>query len=180
MASIIKSNTYADFNGREILTADSNGNLTTQKVLTPFCEVFLTGNFDFAANNTIEKVTFDTVRTDDSNIWDSTNYRIKPNVPGHYFVFSAVSIAENNTNALQLSVAYIYKNGSLGTNNYAQPDYRTNKGKSTANTVNQTMYLNGTTDYVEIYALINSTGFTGSGNEKILNGGTFGLFRIGS
>ena len=35
MASIIKSNTYADFNGREILTANNDGALTTQKINYP-------------------------------------------------------------------------------------------------------------------------------------------------
>jgi len=74
MASIIKSNTYADFNGREILTANNDGALTTQKTNYPAFYAEASSSTS-VSNNSSTKLTLDDLQFDTNSGWDSTNYR---------------------------------------------------------------------------------------------------------
>lgn len=67
MASIIKSNTYADFNGREILTANNDGALTTQKILYPSFKATA------STDTTISNTTYTTITLDGTETWDTDN-----------------------------------------------------------------------------------------------------------
>ena len=113
MASIIKSNTYADFNGREILTADSDGNLTTQKTNYPMFLVELSSN-QTISNNTYTKVQFDSTTFDTGSYWDSTNYRYTPLVAGKYFFYADVFNVSSASTTLIYSECGLSKNGAQG------------------------------------------------------------------
>ena len=96
---------------------------------------------------TATKLNFQTEEFDTNNNFDSTtNMRFTPTVAGYYQVNGALS---NNT-ATQ-TVLYIYKNGGVvktGTN-----------GSSFLGIVSAIIYLNGSSDYIELYGYF-ATGTT--------------------
>ena len=112
MASIIKSNTYADFNGREILTANNDGALTTQKILYPAFLAY--SNADQTVTDAaLTKVQFQTEEFDTDNAFDnSTNYRftVPTGKAGKYYVTTSVYFEA--TSGIDRTVLYLYKNGS--------------------------------------------------------------------
>jgi hypothetical protein len=97
--------------------------------------------------NTITKLQYQTEEFDTANCFDSTtNYRFTPTVAGYYQVNGAYVASTNRT----YNVLYVYKNGS----NYKMGQAGNNtSGLGTS--VSVLVYLNGSTDYVELY------GFTG-------------------
>jgi hypothetical protein len=91
------------------------------------------------SSGTFTKIRFQTKEYDTANCYDnSTNFRFTPNVAGYYQVTGCL----NMDNALYVSVV---KNGTEFKRGL---QYAT--GSSAAN-VTALVYLNGSTDYVEIY-----------------------------
>ena len=98
------------------------------------------------SSNTQTKLQFQAEEFDTANCFDSTtNYRFTPNVAGYYQVSGGVAMASSATQ-IQLQV---YKNGSLA--------------KSLGSTFSSAVswlygscliYLNGSTDYIELYAYV--------------------------
>ena len=105
-----------------------------------------------ASTNTkviLNQETFDT----NSNFDSTTNYRFTPTVAGYYQISGIVRYSTSSTFFLQnVANVSIWKNGSgyrLGTQN-------TIGGVSnTAFSVSDVVYLNGSTDYVELYTAHN-------------------------
>jgi hypothetical protein len=97
------------------------------------------------SSNTWTKINLQTEEWDtNSNFDNTTNYRFTPTVAGYYQVNGAVAILSSNT----AITAAIYKNGSSykisnQSNNYMY-----------IGNVNALVYLNGTTDYIELYCNI--------------------------
>ncbi|UOF81987.1 c1q globular head like domain containing protein [Caudoviricetes sp.] len=97
------------------------------------------------STNTFTKVQFQTKEFDTANSYDNTtNYRFTPNVAGYYQVNSVLRVT-TATNNMYLS---LYKNGS----SYKIGNYPTSNACSLATLV----YLNGTTDYIEMYIYMNT------------------------
>ena len=114
--------------------------------------------------NTSTKVQLNTENFDTANCFDSTtNYRFTPNVAG-YYQFSAV-LALSGT-SITNGQAQIYKNGTTSSEFiFYSPS------ASTLNQINATLtnliYMNGSTDYVELYGYISATGtVTFNGGER--------------
>jgi hypothetical protein len=112
-----------------------------------------------AATNT--KVTFQTEEFDTASCYDNaTNYRFTPTVAGYYQVSSVVSMG----GAISRNVAImIYKNGSQTSGKFGA-GWNTGGANDQSLPVSALIYLNGSTDYVEIYAY-------SSGATTISNGG---------
>ena len=96
------------------------------------------------------KVAIDTISFDTENVIDIANSRIIPNLPGDYVVMGnvrAIAVPDGRrVNAL------IYKNGALAT--YGTIDYQGAEGLSSSS-ASDLIYMNGTTDYLELYATNN-------------------------
>ena len=102
------------------------------------------------SNNTLTKVPFTSKDFDTNNYFDATtNYRFTPLVAGYYQINTLVY----QGGATGETVNSIYKNGSpwkiINDNNITSANtYRLLGGSAL-------VYLNGSTDYIEIYTLIN-------------------------
>jgi len=183
MASIIKSNTYADFNGREILTANNDGALTIQKTNYPAFAAYLDSTTTIT-DNTITKIEFDVEVFDTDNAYDNaTNYRFTPQVAGKYFVTVNVRSQVNGTDQLNFFGAYLYKNGSLYHSSFTDSRGTSKLTYSNTQEVNSILDMNGSTDYIEGYTVIDDN----VGNPTVLgeSSGTgittyFSAYRIGS
>jgi hypothetical protein len=99
------------------------------------------------------KMVFNSENWDTASCFDSTtNYRFTPNVAGYYLITGSLD-AGTSTNANR-AIPVIYKNGSshrLGIN------LGTANGSSFGSSVSAQVYLNGSTDYVELFAYVLAT-----------------------
>jgi hypothetical protein len=103
------------------------------------------------SNDTPTKVQFDTEDYDIGSCYDnSTNYRFTPNVAGKYVVGS--NIIYQTTTDVNTAWSYIYKNGSIYFKGQFTNLHFNNWFLSSVVT------MNGTTDYIEIYAFQQSGG----------------------
>ena len=103
-------------------------------------------------NGAVTKIIFQTKLFDTANAFDATtNYRFQPTVAGYYQISGAFA---GTTTAANLAVCYIYKNGAnslVGSNAYISA-----AGNISA-TANGIIFLNGSTDYVEIFGFQSGT-----------------------
>ena len=90
------------------------------------------------------KAAFNTITLDTNSNFDTTNYRFQPTIAGYYFFGWTLDMGGVSSN---ISLTQVYKNGvgySRGSGmSVAQAEFY---GTGTA-----LVYLNGTSDYVELY-----------------------------
>lgn len=99
---------------------------------------------------------------DTANAYDSTtNYRFQPTVPGYYLITG--TIYGKAASALSIVGACVYKNGAAFKSGSMQPGSSTTAGYAVVTAV---VYLNGSTDYAELYGYVSGTtpvfGFVGN------------------
>jgi hypothetical protein len=98
--------------------------------------------------NTYTKVQCNTEEFDTNSNYDNTTYRFTPTIAGYYQINGAVY---GTGTTMTASVTKIFKNG----NPYKQGTvFGANSGANAAGVVNTLVYLNGTTDYVELYCYV--------------------------
>ena len=94
-------------------------------------------------NGVATKIQFQAENFDIGSCYDNaTNYRFTPNVAGYYLITSVVQLATTAVNLIMM-----YKNGSL----WRYGNYTGVNGVSPIAGVVDVVYLNGSTDYIEIY-----------------------------
>ena len=114
------------------------------------------------AANTTTKVEWDTTVYDTGSCWDGTNYRFTPNVAGYYHFTTNYYLS----NSSQECIMMFYKNGTEVARMF---DFKmTNLWMWNGSC---TVYMNGTTDYIETYVNVQVTGenFQGSGSTEAFN-----------
>jgi hypothetical protein len=146
-------------------------------LMYPAFEAIMSADMTGQTDNTTIKVQFDSENFDTDSCYDSsTNYRFTPTVGGKYYIYSNVRVDSGTADRLLNYQSFIYKNGSALTN------IRENFGASGISfrhtgSIFATTTLNGTSDYIEIYAKGDVT--SGSVNFKSASS-IFGAYRIGS
>tara|TARA_R110000764_G_scaffold237911_1_gene334509 strand:- start:20 stop:514 length:495 start_codon:yes stop_codon:yes gene_type:complete len=144
---------------------------------TPAFEAFLSSNQN-VNDNTITKIQCNSEIYDTNNNYDnSSNYRFTPTTAGKYWVYVNLS-----ANVPALSVTYqiqadIYKNGASIIRN--KIDLRNNGGSDTSAYAYGAVDMNGSSDYLEFYGVLDLT----SGQSTIYGNTTpmwtkFGAYRI--
>lgn len=89
------------------------------------------------------KIAFQTEEFDTNSCYDTANYRFTPSVAGYYQVNGGYGVSTTATSL----ILTLYKNGS--------PNKNLNYNYSAASSAAYgaaSVYLNGTTDYIELYA----------------------------
>ena len=108
-------------------------------------------------SSTFTKVAFQVEEFDTASCYDNTtNYRFTPNVAGYYQITARTQFTSNAGTSETMLV--IYKNGA---------EARRGNAGSIGISVSAIVYLNGSSDYVEIYVLQatgGSVGITGASN----------------
>ena len=160
--------TIASPNGntdRTINLPDSNGTiLTTATPGVPvngpaFSAYASTGTS--MSNNTYTKIQFQTELYDTNSNFDSTtNYRFQPTVAGYYVISGGFAIGSANVS----TDAVIYKNGS----GFERLAFTSGTAFGSGSYGCVQLYLNGSSDYIEIYAKQLSGG-TVTSSTSILN-----------
>jgi hypothetical protein len=116
----------------------------------PAFYVYRTANQSISAS-TNTKIQFNTEEFDTANCFDSTtNYRFTPNVAGYYQINGCGGFISSASNIFYLQ---LWKNGST----YARGSQIPFNSNGTLSIFSNLVYLNGSTDYVEMYVLQQST-----------------------
>jgi len=164
MASIITATTTSGLtqsadNSGVLQLASGTGNLVTVPSVTgtamvsgnmPAFSVYRGGSNQSITPSTVTKVQLNTEEFDTANAFDSTtNYRFTPQVAGYYQITAQIEV---DGTGITRSFSAIYKNGSqfkIGTDGIYTSSYRS--------VVGSLVYLNGSTDYIELYGWANGT-----------------------
>jgi hypothetical protein len=103
-------------------------------------------------NNTWTKISFSTETFDTNNNYDNvTNYRFTPTIAGYYQVNLRINLDGGGSSGTAFAVN-IYKNGVETSTNFGA----SLSGGFNGSQVSDVFYMNGSTDYLEPYALQNS------------------------
>lgn len=109
----------------------------------PAFSVYISANFS-TTSNVGTKIPFNTENFDTASAFDSTtNYRFTPLVAGYYQVSGYVGYTFTSGTAISV----IYKNGSR----FKDGVFSSGQTDGTGTTVDCLIYLNGSTDYIELY-----------------------------
>jgi hypothetical protein len=185
--SKLETNTIDNVSGSSTLTiGDSNTSTITLKSgatltnfpdNTPAFEANLSSDQTSVADNTLTKVQFNSEVFDTDSCYDnSSNYRFTPTTAGKYFVYAYIvgGAGGGNADNKDMQVA-IYKNGSLVKflHNLTNTGYENEIDVTIHNTID----MNGSSDYLEIFGKINSVANSGS-NKFLANECTFGAYKL--
>ena len=145
--------------GTTAVTVDASQNVTLAKGLTvgataaPSFSAYANAN-QTLTSNVATKVVLNAEEWDTASAFDSTtNYRFTPTVAG-YYQFNAMCRVTSNT-VMTDTWSALYKNGSV----YKRSQELGNGNVMTNGQIllNEMCYLNGSTDYIELYVLISGT-----------------------
>ena len=127
----------------EVGRFDSNGYVATN---APTFSAYASSAVSLTANVST-KMAMNVEEWDTNSNYDTTNYRFTPTVAG-YYQFNGTVQYNNDTDGYLI----LYKNGSV-----AKYGYLADNRPSYIATISTMLYCNGTTDYVELYAVSTST-----------------------
>lgn len=100
------------------------------------------------------KVAINTENFDTNSNFDTTNYRFTPTVEGYYQVNGIV--AAQGATTITTVLALLYKNGSAYRRHGLSSSFTT--GTPNQMSFSEVVYMNGSTDYLELYGQVNGTG----------------------
>ena len=121
----------------------------------PAFSAFRSGTSQSISSGVWTKVQLNAENFDTNSCFDSsTNYRFTPTVAGYYQVNGHIYLNYTSTPGVRIG-ASLYKNGSTYLEYTITNPSATIYGVAT---VTSLIYLNGTTDYVELYGLMIATG----------------------
>lgn len=147
MVTSIKGNDTSTFGGQVVTPA-------------PAFSAYMSTASQSVSSATTTKVALDAETFDTNNCYDTTNYRFTPNVAGYYQVNGTVRCDGTSKTLCQAS---IWKNGSVY--HYGN-DYKSTDSTAIRVNASVVLYLNGTTDYIELYGRTDgsSLSFAGTNN----------------
>jgi hypothetical protein len=158
------------------LTADS---ITSGAIAnTPAFEAYSTG-LQNITNATYTKMEMATEVYDTDGDYDnSTNYRFTPSVAGKYFCYAKGQSDGATYENEEFIAMKFYKNNSAVSHTVSEVQTGGNSGTdgstATTHTISSIIEFNGTTDYLEVFFLLNTWSDT---NARVKNK-LFGAYRI--
>ena len=167
MASIITATTSsgltqsADLSG-VLQLASGTGNLVTVPSVTgtamvsgnmpAFSAYRGSGGQQSVTSQVWTKVQLNTENFDTANCFDSTtNYRFTPNVAGYYQMNGSLYFTGTST---VRGIVSLYKNGAELTFGNYMGSFNSTQGVAVVSTL---VYMNGSTDYLELYGYVQAT-----------------------
>ncbi len=142
--------------GTTIATLSSTGlTMAAGKLLAPTGPAF--SAYSNAQSSSVTsgvqtKVLFQTEEFDTNSNYDASTSRFTPTVAGYYQVNAALQGA-GTINQAQIQ---IFKNGSA----FKNGNYVINQANAVIPVLSALIYMNGTTDYLEVYGYLTGTGLT--------------------
>lgn len=136
-----------------VVTPDLSGNpkLQWDGIDAPVFSAYASATTSMA-NNAYTKIGFQTEEFDSGGFFDSvTNFRFQPTIAGYYQIIGSFSLSSSAPTV----IVAIYKNGAAFKQGAAIIAATSIESQSN---VSALVFLNGTTDYVELFGFQNSGG----------------------
>jgi hypothetical protein len=174
--------------GGVALSGDTSGNLTIQSAGNTVCTITATGvnagiqvaswaipafsayasNNQTVSNITWTKIVLNAEDFDTANAFDSsTNYRFQPTIAGYYQINTFITGPSSNT---QNTISAIYRNGSLYRYTGSSQNLNASSVLNASESGSILLYLNGSTDYIELYVYQQTGGSQVLSNPSYFNG----------
>lgn len=169
MSSVLKVDAIQNTSGTSGLTIDSNGFVLPKAVIF---SAIMSGNQSIS-NSTWTKVLFNTEEYDTASQYDHSNSKFQPTIAGYYQINSALSWFNGASTA---ALSRFYKNGS----HYKNSAYLYHSDQSLDDYQvegSMTVYMNGSSDYLEVYAFNVGTAnvISGAGGNSYFQGFLIGV-----
>ena len=127
----------------------------------PAFSAYLAAN-QSVTSTVLTKITLNTKTFDTNNNFDSTtNYRFTPTVAGYYQINAA---AQSQATGMSAMVLNIYKNGA---GYKSQTSALGGTPAFVSMSISDVIYMNGSTDYIELYGQVNGTSPLLSGGNNV-------------
>ena len=155
----------------------SSGTMTLNSTMknTPAFQAYMNST-QTVSSETATKINIDTEEWDTDSNFDTTNKRFLPTTAGKYFIYGGYRFDTGNADQVKYAEVHIYKNGSIYKDGVQMGNYNTQTFRNMMLAVSATVDMNGSSDYVELYA----TRHTASGTD--VNGGSrytyFGGYKL--
>jgi hypothetical protein len=162
MPSILKLDTIKSTTGNEAITINEAGVAAFTNIPLLFAYRSSGAGNQTVTNNTSTKAQLDTVEIDTHSWWDAANYRYIPQIPGYYRFDYAIGLNGTTVSILQSS---LLKNGATIHTGFRLLGTLSTTVAGMGGAASKVEYMNGTTDYVEVWGQINAssgTNFFGS------------------
>jgi len=181
MTSILKADTIQDADGNNIINENSNtitigasgdtisipsgatiANSGTATGFgganTPAFQAYMSSN-QVLSNDIETLLQFNTEDFDTAGAYDhSTNYRFTPQTAGKYFVYAMVLTSGDANSTLLGGGLFVRKNGSKVLESRSNP--KNNNGRAFTNSISIILDLNGSSDYVDMFGVVDQSGGT--------------------
>lgn len=151
MPSVLKLDTIKSLAGNEAITINEAGVAAFTNI--PLLYVYRSTN-QTVTTNTNTKVQFDTVSLDTHSWWNAVNYRYVPQIAGYYRFDYAVGFNGTSISILQSS---LLKNGATIHTGFRLLGTLSTTAGGMGGSASVVVFMNGTTDYVETWGLVNAT-----------------------
>ena len=146
-AVILEDATANAFDGGQFILSEA-----PISVANPAFRAALTANQGSISHNTYTKLAYDHVDYDMGGYYDFTNSRYQPLIAGYYqFNVGQMDYSANDVYDFMIG---IYKTGQLNSQSRLRlivPGVSNEDFYASINNVSDVLYLNGTTDYVEVF-----------------------------
>ena len=135
------------------ITINGNGSITgvTEGLNKPAFRVSLNSTTQIS-DVTTTTVPFNVVEIDTDNCFDTSNYKVTPNIAGFYVVFANVTLTTHIGTNLEDTQLSIFKNTSLISFARIRPD--DNEQGLITNQTGTVVEMNGTSDFFEVKVYI--------------------------
>jgi len=151
--------------------------VTQSNLMYPAFEATISANQNITDSSN-SKVNFNSENFDTDSCYDhTTNYRFTPNKAGKYYVYSNLFLDSDGGEDIDRIFAIIYKNGSTTVQSgFRQEHDFVFKSQPVRGIID----MNGSSDYLEMYAFVNTISGTPFVRTDTVNDTIFGAYRIGS
>jgi len=182
----IKTTNIESISGSGTVTLGASGEtftvpsgVTATGFNNPAFEASLSANQNIS-DVTDTKVEFNTETFDTDGCYDnSTNYRFTPTTAGKYYIYSRVQCDAQAASNFQQAQIKIYKNGSRVAQ--TQMNMNANQPENIGVNVFNIIDMDGSSDYLEIFAYVDDTSSTPTIRGSASYAWTcFGAYRIGT
>jgi len=154
MPSVLKLDTIKSLAGNEAISINESGIASFTNIPLLYVVRSAAAGNQTVTTNTITKAQLDTVNIDTHSWWDAANYRYIPQIPGYYRFEYQVGLTGTTPSILQSSL--LKNDTTINIGFRFLGSFSTTAG-SLGSTASFVAYMNGTTDYVEVWGLVNAT-----------------------
>lgn len=123
------------------------------QVMTPAFQAYMNSTQTGVASETATKLNIDTEEWDTDSNFDTTNNRFLPTTAGKYFIYGGYRFDSGSADQVKYAEIRLYKNGSVYKDGVQVGNYNTQTFRNMLLTVSTVVDMNGSSDYVELFAL---------------------------